>query len=82
MFALRITQVVYTEENVLTIPRSFKNSLISFDTKRFALSLCRIVRKSNNLNSDLKHDITVRELVSLQAKTKENRENFSTTVKI
>ena len=30
---------LYTEEKVLAIPRLFKNSLISFDTKHFALSL-------------------------------------------
>ena len=63
-------------------PRSFKNSFIAFDTKHFALSLCAIAGKPNKLNSDLKHDINVRELVSLQAKTKANCENSSKTVKM
>ena len=67
---------------MLAVARSFKNSFISFDTKHFALSLCTIAGKPNKLNSDLKHDITVRELVSLLAKTKGNRENSSTTVKM
>ena len=55
---------------------------ISFDTKHFGLSLCTIAGKLNKMNSDFKHDITVRELVSLHAKTKENCENLSTTVKM
>ena len=56
--------------------------LLSLLIQHFALSLCTIAGKPNKLNSDLKHDITVRELVSLQAKTKGNRENSSTTVKM
>ena len=79
---LELLQGLYKKENILEIPHLFQNFLIFFNTKQFTLLLCTIAGKANQLNSNLKHDITVRELVSLHFKTKGNHENLLTTVKM
>ena len=59
------------EENVLAIPSSLRNNLISLDTKHLALSLCTMAGKPNKLNNGFKLEITVRELTSLHENTTE-----------
>jgi len=65
-FTLRIPRGLYTEANVIDMPVSVKDCLISLDTKHLALSLCKTEGKSNMFNNDFKHEIIVFELVSTQ----------------